>query len=149
MMKRAVACVSSDSSSYTRVLPDASCAALPKPSSQETCMIKRCHKQRKAQWFVSTWQTCSVSCGKGLQLRVVKCAEKDVAGKYRELSPKKCQNVPKPSTELQRTCVLPDCPVLSPHSRPDCARCRVVEGFRCAQCSVLFMGVPPLGVSCR
>lgn len=55
-MKRAVACVSSDSSPYIRVLPDASCAALPKPSSQETCMIKRCHKQRKAQWFVSTWQ---------------------------------------------------------------------------------------------
>jgi len=62
---------------------------------------------------------CSVSCGKGLQLRVMKCTEKDVAGKYRELSPKKCQNVPKPSMELQRTCVLPDCPVLSPHSRPD------------------------------
>ncbi|XP_016097777.1 A disintegrin and metalloproteinase with thrombospondin motifs 16 [Sinocyclocheilus grahami] len=117
VMKRAVACVSSGS--YSRVLPDASCAALPKPSSQETCVIKRCHKQRKAQWFVSTWQPCSVSCGKGLQLRVVKCAEKDVAGKYRELSPKKCQHVPKPSMELQRTCVLSDCPMASPHSRPD------------------------------
>uniref|UniRef100_A0A8C1FW94 ADAM metallopeptidase with thrombospondin type 1 motif 16 n=1 Tax=Cyprinus carpio carpio TaxID=630221 RepID=A0A8C1FW94_CYPCA len=117
VMKRAVVCVSSGS--YSRVLPDASCAALSKPSSQETCMIKRCHKQRKAQWFVSTWQPCSVSCGKGLQLRVVKCAEKDTAGKYRELSAKKCQHVPKPSMELQRTCVLSDCPMASPHSRPD------------------------------
>lgn len=62
---------------------------------------------------------CSVSCGKGLQLRVVKCTEKDVAGKYKELSPKKCQHVPKPSMELQRTCVMSDCPVLSPHSRAD------------------------------
>uniref|UniRef100_A0A8C2C2V5 ADAM metallopeptidase with thrombospondin type 1 motif, 16 n=1 Tax=Cyprinus carpio TaxID=7962 RepID=A0A8C2C2V5_CYPCA len=62
---------------------------------------------------------CSVSCGKGLQLHVVKCAEKDTAGKYRELSAKKCQHVPKPSMELQRTCVLSDCPMASPHSRPD------------------------------
>ncbi|XP_056618367.1 A disintegrin and metalloproteinase with thrombospondin motifs 16 [Triplophysa dalaica] len=119
VMKRTVACVSSYLGSQSHVLQDASCGALPKPDSQQTCMIKRCHKQRKAQWFVSTWQPCSVSCGKGLQARVVKCAEKDVAGKYRELSPKKCQHVPKPSTELQRTCVLADCPILSPHSRPD------------------------------
>ncbi len=61
---------------------------------------------------------CTVSCGKGLQLRVVKCAEKDVAGKYKELSGRKCQHVPKPSMELQRSCVLSDCPVASPHSRP-------------------------------
>lgn len=119
VMKRTVACVSSNSGSHSLVLQDASCASLPKPDSQQTCMIKRCHKQRKAQWFVSTWQPCSVSCGKGLQVRVVKCAEKDIAGKYRELSPKKCQHVPKPSTELQRSCVLSDCPILSPRSRPD------------------------------
>ncbi|RXN15738.1 A disintegrin and metallo ase with thrombospondin motifs 16 [Labeo rohita] len=149
VMKRAVACVSSDPGSYSRVLPDASCAALPKPSSQDTCMIKRCHKQRKAQWFVSTWQPCSVSCGKGLQLRVVKCAEKDVAGKYRELSAKKCQHVPKPSMELQQTCVLSDCPVASPPSRPDCVRCRVEEAFRCAPCSVSFVDVPPPAASRR
>ncbi|RXN14745.1 A disintegrin and metallo ase with thrombospondin motifs 16 [Labeo rohita] len=148
-MKRAVACVSSDPGAYSRVLPDASCAALPKPSSQDTCMIKRCHKQRKAQWFVSTWQPCSVACGKGLQLRVVKCAEKDVAGKYRELSAKKCQHVPKPSMELQQTCVLSDCPVASPPSRPDCVRCRVEEAFRCAPCSVSFVDVPPPAASRR
>ncbi|KAA0702890.1 A disintegrin and metalloproteinase with thrombospondin motifs 16 [Triplophysa tibetana] len=146
VMKRTVACVSSNPGSQSHGLPDASCGALPKPDSQQTCMIKRCHKQRKAQWFVSTWQPCSVSCGKGLQARVVKCAEKDVAGKYRELSPKKCQHVPKPSTELQRTCVLADCPILSPHSRPDCVQCHVEGEFRCGQYNVLFMDVLHLGV---
>ncbi|XP_030639093.1 A disintegrin and metalloproteinase with thrombospondin motifs 16 [Chanos chanos] len=110
LRKRRVTCMTANPGAHAHALPDALCLAQPKPSSQETCMLKRCPKQRKVQWFISTWQECSVTCGKGLQTRFIKCAEKDVVGKYRELAPKKCHHVPKPSVELQRACVLADCP---------------------------------------
>lgn len=35
----------------------------------------------------------------------------DAAGKYRELTDKKCHHVPKPAVELQRQCLLKECPV--------------------------------------
>lgn len=35
----------------------------------------------------------------------------DTAGKYRELADKKCHHVPKPAVELQRPCLLKECPV--------------------------------------
>ena len=36
---------------------------------------------------------------------------KDTAGKYRELAAKKCHHVPKPTVELQKACILADCPI--------------------------------------
>lgn len=35
---------------------------------------------------------------------------KNTAGKYRELTAKKCHHVPKPKVELQRPCILAECP---------------------------------------
>lgn len=35
----------------------------------------------------------------------------DTAGKYRELADKKCHHVPKPAVDLQRPCLLKECPV--------------------------------------
>ncbi|XP_070768114.1 A disintegrin and metalloproteinase with thrombospondin motifs 16 [Enoplosus armatus] len=111
LRKRTVLCTSTNPGAQTHTLPDSLCAGLPKPAAQESCFIKRCQKQRKVQWFVSTWQECSVTCGRGYQARFIKCAEKDTAGKYRELSAKKCHHVPKPAVELQRPCILAECPV--------------------------------------
>lgn len=111
LKKRAVICTSTQPGDKTHTLPDSSCVGLPKPSSQEPCFLKRCQKLRKVQWFVSTWQQCSVTCGRGYQTRFIKCAEKDTAGKYRELAAKKCHHVPKPTVELQRSCTLAECPV--------------------------------------
>uniref|UniRef100_A0A3Q3KD59 ADAM metallopeptidase with thrombospondin type 1 motif, 16 n=1 Tax=Monopterus albus TaxID=43700 RepID=A0A3Q3KD59_MONAL len=110
LKKRTVLCMSTGPGTQTHTLADTLCAGLPKPDSQETCFIKRCQKQRKVQWFVSTWQECSVTCGSGYQARFIKCAEKDTAGKYRELAAKKCHHVPKPIVELQRPCILAMCP---------------------------------------
>uniref|UniRef100_A0A3Q1JPE6 ADAM metallopeptidase with thrombospondin type 1 motif, 16 n=1 Tax=Anabas testudineus TaxID=64144 RepID=A0A3Q1JPE6_ANATE len=76
LKKRTVLCTSTNPGAQTRTLPDSECAALTKPASQESCFIKRCQKQRKVQWFVSTWQECSVTCGHGHQARFIKCAEK-------------------------------------------------------------------------
>ncbi|KAG7261781.1 hypothetical protein CRUP_020669 [Coryphaenoides rupestris] len=70
LRKRTVLCTSSTPSGQSRAhtLPDSSCAGVHKPSGQESCFIKRCPKQRKVQWFVSTWQ----------ETRFIKCAEKPV-----------------------------------------------------------------------
>ncbi|XP_068614833.1 A disintegrin and metalloproteinase with thrombospondin motifs 16 [Brachionichthys hirsutus] len=106
--KRTVLCTSANPGVRTS---DSLCAGLPKPTSQESCFIKRCPKQRKVQWFVSTWQECSVTCGLGHQARFIKCAEKDTAGKYRELAAKKCHHIPKPIVELQRPCIQTECPI--------------------------------------
>uniref|UniRef100_A0A672HX59 ADAM metallopeptidase with thrombospondin type 1 motif, 16 n=1 Tax=Salarias fasciatus TaxID=181472 RepID=A0A672HX59_SALFA len=110
LKKRTVACTGGSPGAQTHTLPDGACAGLQKPASQESCFIKRCQKQRKVQWFVSTWQECSVTCGRGQQARFIKCAEKDAAGKYRELAAKKCHHVPKPMVELHRACTLAECP---------------------------------------
>ncbi|XP_020490234.1 A disintegrin and metalloproteinase with thrombospondin motifs 16 [Labrus bergylta] len=111
LKKRTVLCTSTNPGAQKQTMADSVCAGLQKPASQESCFIKRCQKQRKVQWFVSTWQECSVTCGRGYQARFIKCAEKDTAGKYRELAAKKCHHVPKPTVELQRSCFLPECPV--------------------------------------
>lgn len=60
LKKRTVVCTSSQPGDKTmRTLPDSLCVSLPKPSSQESCFLKRCQKLRKVQWFVSTWQQVS------------------------------------------------------------------------------------------
>ncbi|XP_037533012.1 A disintegrin and metalloproteinase with thrombospondin motifs 16 isoform X2 [Nematolebias whitei] len=110
LKRRTVVCSSNDTGAQTYTLPDGECAGLQKPASQESCFLRRCQKQRKLQWFVSQWQQCSATCGRGYQARLIKCAEKDAAGKYRELTDKKCHHVPKPTVELQRPCTLSECP---------------------------------------
>ncbi|XP_061531476.1 A disintegrin and metalloproteinase with thrombospondin motifs 16 [Phycodurus eques] len=107
--KRTVLCARPDTGTQSQTLQDSLCAGLVKPASQESCFIKRCQKQRKVQWFVSTWQECSVTCGRGYQARFIKCAEKDAAGKYRELAGKKCHHIPRPKVELQRPCTSAEC----------------------------------------
>ncbi|XP_061772178.1 A disintegrin and metalloproteinase with thrombospondin motifs 16 isoform X1 [Nerophis ophidion] len=111
LRKRTVLCTRPNIGAQSHRLADSFCAGLPKPASQESCFIKRCQKQRKVQWFVSTWQECSVTCGRGYQARFIKCAEKDTAGKYRELAAKKCHHIPRPIVELQRHCIFAECPV--------------------------------------
>ncbi|MGH0190200.1 UNVERIFIED_CONTAM: hypothetical protein FKN15_043320, partial [Acipenser sinensis] len=59
---------------------------------------------------------CSVTCGKGIQKRLLTCAEKDVAGKYKELAPKRCHHVQKPAVQLERECNLAACPRLVTHT---------------------------------
>nr|XP_023669699.1 A disintegrin and metalloproteinase with thrombospondin motifs 16-like isoform X1 [Paramormyrops kingsleyae] len=148
--RRTVVCRSSEPGGQAGVLPDSSCVAEPKPSAQEPCVLKRCPKHRKAQWLVSSWQQCSVTCGVGIQKRSVMCVEKDATGKHRELPPKKCQHVPEPVVELQQPCALANCPTpvqqhLSRLARPEWytspwSQCTVTCGggvqLRSVQCLV-------------
>ncbi|KAM5168930.1 A disintegrin and metalloproteinase with thrombospondin motifs 16 [Callospermophilus lateralis] len=114
--KRAVACKSTNPSARARLLPDATCTAEPKPRTHEPCLLKRCHKHKKLQWLVSAWSKCSATCERGTQKRFLKCAEKFVSGKYRELASRKCLHVPKPDLELARPCALFACPAHPPQA---------------------------------
>ncbi|XP_066216894.1 A disintegrin and metalloproteinase with thrombospondin motifs 16 isoform X2 [Saccopteryx leptura] len=108
--KRFVACKSTNPSARAQLLPDSLCSSEPKPRTHEACPLKRCHKHRKLQWLVSAWSQCSVTCEGGTQKRFLKCAEKYISGKYRELSSKKCLHLPQPDLEVERACALFPCP---------------------------------------
>ncbi|KAH0521513.1 A disintegrin and metalloproteinase with thrombospondin motifs 16 [Microtus ochrogaster] len=114
--KRTVACKSTNPSARAQLLHDAACTSEPKPRTHEVCLLKRCHKHKKLQWLVSAWSQCSVTCERGTQQRVLRCAEKYVSGKYRELVSKKCLHLPKPDLELERACALFPCPKNLPYS---------------------------------
>ncbi|XP_023444630.2 A disintegrin and metalloproteinase with thrombospondin motifs 16 [Dasypus novemcinctus] len=108
--KRPVACKNTTPSARALLLPDAVCTADPKPKTQEACLLRRCPKPKKLLWLVSAWSECSATCGRGIQRRFFKCAEKYISGKYRELASKKCLHLPRPSLERERACALSPCP---------------------------------------
>ncbi|KAM4689252.1 A disintegrin and metalloproteinase with thrombospondin motifs 16 [Discoglossus pictus] len=108
--KRTVVCKSTNPSLRAQILHDAACTTEFKPITQETCLVKRCSKPKKLQWLVSGWSKCSTTCGSGIQKRVLKCTEKYVSGKYRELAPKKCLHLQKLNVELEGACLQAQCP---------------------------------------
>ncbi|XP_042196315.1 A disintegrin and metalloproteinase with thrombospondin motifs 18 [Callorhinchus milii] len=81
-----------------------------KPKSQEVCVLRRCPKNERLRWITSAWTECSVSCGAGLQKRVMKCAEKTVSGEYVEFPQRRCRHLSKPKAELERGCNPGACP---------------------------------------
>ncbi|XP_034163571.2 A disintegrin and metalloproteinase with thrombospondin motifs 16 isoform X2 [Pangasianodon hypophthalmus] len=115
VQRRAVVCMRRNLGSRDLVLPDSECVFLPKPQSLENCVLKPCPRTHTTHWSFTHWQQCSVTCGAGVQFRSLQCVEKDIMGKHRTLTEKKCQHTPKPSAELQRVCVQPDC-IKSHHS---------------------------------
>ncbi|XP_051693000.2 A disintegrin and metalloproteinase with thrombospondin motifs 16 isoform X1 [Oryctolagus cuniculus] len=108
--KRTVACKSTNPAPRAQLLPDAVCSAQPKPRPRGACLLQRCHKPSRLQWLVSAWSQCSTTCERGTQSRFLRCAEKYVSGKYRELASKKCLHLPRPQLQLERTCALLPCP---------------------------------------
>ncbi|KAK1345269.1 hypothetical protein QTO34_013979 [Cnephaeus nilssonii] len=108
--KRSVTCKSTNPSARAQLLPDTLCSLEPKPRTHEACPLKRCYKHKKLQWLVSAWSQCSVTCERGTQKRFLKCAEKYISGKYRELTSKKCLHLPQPDLELERACAQFPCP---------------------------------------
>ncbi|XP_067470420.1 papilin isoform X1 [Thunnus thynnus] len=63
-----------DNESY----PDYLCASLPRPQSNRTCNIHACPQVRS--WKTGEWNTCSVTCGGGSQVRSVQCISHDASG---------------------------------------------------------------------
>ncbi|XP_051579133.1 papilin isoform X1 [Myxocyprinus asiaticus] len=95
---RRVECMSHDSVG-SRVVEDSQCAAYaPRPLSQQTCNMQKC-----AQYRISSWKQCSVTCGSGQQTRDVVCVGSDVAS----LEDYMCGNQPRPPRT--QACEMPAC----------------------------------------
>ncbi|KAA8579222.1 hypothetical protein FQN60_007163, partial [Etheostoma spectabile] len=58
--------------------PDYLCASLPRPQTNRTCNSHACPQIRS--WKTGEWNTCSVTCGGGSQVRSVQCVSHDAAG---------------------------------------------------------------------
>ncbi|XP_028250531.1 papilin [Parambassis ranga] len=58
--------------------PDYLCASLPRPQTNRTCNPQPCPQIRS--WRTGEWNTCSVTCGGGSQLRSVQCISHDASG---------------------------------------------------------------------
>ncbi|XP_072221273.1 papilin isoform X2 [Leuresthes tenuis] len=58
--------------------PDYLCASLPRPQSNRTCNPHPCPQIHS--WRTGEWNTCSVTCGGGSQVRSVQCISRDASG---------------------------------------------------------------------
>uniref|UniRef100_A0A3P9PV10 PLAC domain-containing protein n=1 Tax=Poecilia reticulata TaxID=8081 RepID=A0A3P9PV10_POERE len=70
--RREIICVQKLGSDFT-VVPSTECAHLEKPAAVQECSMVEC----QPQWFTTEWSACSRSCGKGLQVREVRCLTPD------------------------------------------------------------------------
>ncbi|KAM3614946.1 uncharacterized protein V6R79_021216 [Siganus canaliculatus] len=70
--RRDLICVQKTGSDFT-VAPASECAHLEKPAAVQECETGEC----RPQWFTTEWSACSRSCGKGLQMREVRCLTQD------------------------------------------------------------------------
>uniref|UniRef100_A0A665UDY3 PLAC domain-containing protein n=1 Tax=Echeneis naucrates TaxID=173247 RepID=A0A665UDY3_ECHNA len=70
--RRDIICVNKMGNDFT-VVPVSECAHLDKPAAVQECEMGEC----QPQWFMTEWSACSRSCGKGLQMREVRCLTPD------------------------------------------------------------------------
>ncbi|XP_022612460.1 ADAMTS-like protein 4 isoform X2 [Seriola dumerili] len=70
--RRDIICVNKMGNDFT-VVPASECAHLDKPAAVQECEMGEC----QPQWFTTEWSACSRSCGKGLQMREVRCLTPD------------------------------------------------------------------------
>eukprot|EP00066_Takifugu_rubripes_P005435 XP_003969478.1 PREDICTED: A disintegrin and metalloproteinase with thrombospondin motifs 18 [Takifugu rubripes] len=110
LRKRSVFCSSTDPGVTAVVVPDSMCRQHHKPKAQETCVLRRCPKNERLQWFPTPWGECSRSCGSGFQRRELHCGERDPNGGNVEFPIRRCRNIARPLVDLQRSCNRSPCP---------------------------------------
>ncbi|KAM6910648.1 ADAMTS-like protein 4 isoform 2-T2 [Xenentodon cancila] len=70
--RRDIICVQKMGNDFAAV-PASECSHLEKPAAVQECNMGEC----QPQWFTTEWSACSRSCGKGLQVREVRCLTPD------------------------------------------------------------------------
>ncbi|XP_041844598.1 thrombospondin type-1 domain-containing protein 4 [Melanotaenia boesemani] len=70
--RRDIICVEKMENDFT-IVPATKCGHLEKPAVVQECDMGEC----QPQWFTTEWSACSRSCGKGLQMREVRCLTPD------------------------------------------------------------------------
>lgn len=70
--RRDIICVQKTGSDFS-VVASSECSELEKPAPVQECDMGEC----LPQWFTTEWSACSRSCGKGLQMREVRCLTAD------------------------------------------------------------------------
>lgn len=88
-----------DSTHPPRPLPAHACLHIEKPSEHQSC-VGPCDD---AHWSYSEWNTCSVSCGGGVQFRSAKCVDSN----ERQVRDENCARQEK---HLKRICSQEACP---------------------------------------
>uniref|UniRef100_A0A3P9M088 PLAC domain-containing protein n=1 Tax=Oryzias latipes TaxID=8090 RepID=A0A3P9M088_ORYLA len=70
--RRDIICVKKMGNDFT-VVPATECSHLEKPVAVQECQMGEC----QSSWFTTEWSACSRSCGRGLQVREVRCLTPD------------------------------------------------------------------------
>lgn len=64
-----------------------------------------------SRWYITAWQTCSLSCGKGFQQRSVLCRQKISKNEWNTITNEALCAEPKPTVSpLKRSCNEINCP---------------------------------------
>uniref|UniRef100_A0A8C3AE33 Si:ch211-267e7.3 n=1 Tax=Cyclopterus lumpus TaxID=8103 RepID=A0A8C3AE33_CYCLU len=99
---RKVVCVGLEGGVF-KEFPDSSCDNTNKPETSSSCFQRPCSK-----WFTTSWSQCSKTCGRGVQVREVKCYQ----GEELVTRGHSCNSAHRP--EARQSCEVQSCPTEAP-----------------------------------
>ncbi|XP_034412178.1 ADAMTS-like protein 2 isoform X1 [Cyclopterus lumpus] len=103
---RKVVCVGLEGGVF-KEFPDSSCDNTNKPETSSSCFQRPCSK-----WFTTSWSQCSKTCGRGVQVREVKCYQ----GEELVTRGHSCNSAHRP--EARQSCEVQSCPTEAPAAAP-------------------------------
>uniref|UniRef100_A0AAX7SV68 Si:ch211-267e7.3 n=1 Tax=Astatotilapia calliptera TaxID=8154 RepID=A0AAX7SV68_ASTCA len=102
VQQRQVVCAGLEGGVF-KEFPDSSCNQTNKPQMSSSCFQRPCSK-----WFTTSWSQCSKTCGRGVQVREVKCYQ----GEELVTRGHSCDSALKPETK--QSCEIQSCPTEAP-----------------------------------
>ncbi|XP_056280131.1 ADAMTS-like protein 2 isoform X4 [Pseudoliparis swirei] len=108
--RRAVVCVGLQAGVF-KEFPDGSCDDTNAPETSSSCFQRPCSK-----WFTTAWSQCSKTCGRGVQVREVKCYQ----GQEVVTRGHSCNSAHRP--EARQSCEAQSCPTAAPGTEATATR---------------------------